>query len=93
MRDQQEYVYFIQGITTGRIKIGVSKDPKKRMQQMQLSEQTVLLCAVKGSYTLEDTLHNMFKEYRVHGEWFDPSERIMDFINMLDSDIEIFTDV
>ena len=93
MRNKTDYVYFIQDISTERIKIGVSNNPVYRMQRMQLSEQTVLLLAIKGSYALEELLHKKFKKHRIHGEWFEPAEEILYFINQHDSDIEIWTDI
>lgn len=92
-REEPDYIYFIQGITTGRIKIGISKDPKKRLDRMQLSEQAVLLSAFRGSRITEQQLHIQFKKHRVHGEWFEPADEILQFIEKFDSEIDIFTDI
>src|SRR6267143_784005 len=76
-------LYFIQGQQTKLIKIGVSKDPMKRLEDHQTSspDRLTLLGAVH-TYS-EKYIHRRFERDRVHGEWFRPSEELLAFIKSL----------
>jgi len=61
-------------IRIGRMcKIGLSFDPYKRIQAMQLPVQPEVLLVVMAPKPrqLEDALHRRFAAYRRHGEWFE----------------------
>ena len=73
-------LYFIQGASTGRIKIGVSTDIRRRITEMQLSETVEVLLEIDGDEKLESELHNRFKEHQAHGEWFYPSPDILNYV-------------
>ncbi len=78
-------IYFIQA-ATGEIKIGVSQTAKikNKVRQMQIycpSKMTLLLCINEDICGQEFELHRMFKADRIHGEWFKPSESLLNFIN------------
>ena len=91
LKDKETYIYFFQSVDTGRIKIGLSKDPKKRMKQLQTSERLFLLHAIKGTRWLESNLHDRFAHLRIHGEWFEPAQELFDYIEQLQgSEIEIY---
>jgi hypothetical protein len=62
--------YFILAPTTGRIKIGKSKDPETRLAQLQTGngEPLKLIATVSGDY--EKQFHKILAPYRVSGEWF-----------------------
>lgn len=70
-----QYVYLI---TTNeefpKYKIGRSKDPYKRLQQLQTSNASVLeivhIFASKYVTLLESKLHRMFKNTDSNNEWF-----------------------
>jgi len=68
------YVYFIRS-ETGEVKIGVSKDPKKRLSSLQAGNPVTLeiLTTRKSNrpYELESKLHSILSDLRVSGEWFD----------------------
>jgi len=67
---QGSYVYFI---TDGEfMKIGISVNPKKRLQSIQTGHPKKLRIAAlfKGGRDEEFQLHGRFLEHRVHGEWF-----------------------
>lgn len=67
-------VYFIEEVGTGRIKIGVAKDPDKRLRHLQgsASSELRLLAAVEifNPFSVESLLHEKFADHRVRGEWF-----------------------
>jgi hypothetical protein len=77
--NKQGYVYFA---TDGvYIKIGFSKNPKKRLITLNIgnSQQLYLLGYIDGDMNLEKQLHSKFK--LVHGEWFEPTEDLLLYIN------------
>ena len=89
--ENEQYVYFMQGVDTGRIKIGISTNPLARMRGLQLSEKVILLHVMEGGQTLEVELHRRFAYLRHHGEWFDPGGEIFEYIeNAGISEIEIY---
>ena len=82
--DEWWYVYFIQEPIGGRVKIGVSLNPKKRLHDIQISspEKLTLLGTVKlshefAAYRLERSLHSKFKSQLSYGEWFHPSDNLL----------------
>jgi len=72
-------VYIIQ--SNNEVKIGVAKNVKKRMQQIQTSNQhTLNLIGTKETdddYFLETEIHHYLYDYRIRGEWFRLSENKM----------------
>lgn len=68
-----DYVYLIQGVSGGPIKIGVAKQPEMRLSSMQSASPIRLriLCLFEGGYGRETQLHHRFSEWRLNGEWFD----------------------
>lgn len=82
---KQYDLYFIES-SRGLIKIGISKDPSKRLQE--LNSQTpydlkLLAIIPKGGRVKEKELHEIFHQYRIFGEWFDKSPEIMKYIKKL----------
>ncbi len=76
-------VYFIQGQETLRIKIGVAKDPQKRLANLQVgsAERLVLVGILFGmGVAKERQLHGRFIADEVHGEWFKPSRKLVEYI-------------
>ena len=74
--DKSGYVYFIRDCL-GHIKIGVSKNVKKRMAGLQTANPLKLeyfyVMKVKNIYDarlIEKELHEQFKDFRLCGEWF-----------------------
>ena len=78
-------IYFIQEGTTGPIKIGTSNNPRKRLEQLQTAthRKLRLIHYEEGGETREAVIHKWLAEYRIHGEWFRPAERLVNFINYL----------
>jgi hypothetical protein len=85
------YVYFIQESGEGCIKIGHSKDPISRFRTIQShnSNSLKLLKVINGDCKEEKILHRLFfrEKIRTAGEWFVPSEELMKFINLKESNI------
>lgn len=84
MGETQRCVYFIQNGDDGAIKIGMTRKLHKRLAHLQVNNP-IELCVLGAIPTnkprdLERDLHRKFSESRVSGEWFSPSEELLDFI-------------
>ena len=70
-----KYVYLIQSLEEGYYKIGVSKNPEKRLQQLQTgnSSELKLISSYPSEYAdkIEKTIHNLLSHNKKEGEWFD----------------------
>lgn len=68
--DRHGYIYF--GISGNKVKIGFSHDPEKRIAKLNGgSAQTIwLMASMPGRMSDEKWLHEVFDDYREHGEWF-----------------------
>lgn len=76
-------VYFIQAEQSLRIKIGVAQDPEKRLSDLQVGspEKLNLIGIVYGAGREEERrLHNVFHYASTHGEWFEPTIRLVGWI-------------
>lgn len=77
-------IYFVQaGPPSGAIKIGyTSTSVKKRLGALQTShpEKLTLLGAITGGKLNEKALHKRFEASRMSGEWFHPSEDLLELI-------------
>jgi hypothetical protein len=69
-------IYFIRNQVNGSIKIGYSDDVDQRLLALQASNSDLLkieklLEVPKGRKKFwESMIHEAFKEYKIHGEWF-----------------------
>lgn len=88
------FVYFLgAGHHFGqRIKIGCSRDPLKRLAELQTgsSVKLRLLASIEKrseaeARGFEKWLHRSFAEYRTGGEWFTSSSPLREFIVAIDS--------
>ncbi len=73
------YVYIIKNMDTGNIKIGVSNDVQKRLNTFRTGNDCQLELVYKSvicsnSFSIEQSVHEYFKDYRVRGEWFNVDE-------------------
>jgi len=77
-------IYFLQA-DNGPIKIGFSIDIKNRLPAIQRwhPEEITLLKTAGGTTEGERSIHRLFKEDRIRGEWFKPSEKLLMFIRDL----------
>jgi len=75
------FVYFI--YDKSNIKIGFTKNIKKRIKELQTSNSNklVLLGYFIGDMNKEQELHNQFKNYQILNEWFRPDQKLIDYIN------------
>ena len=81
------YLYFITNKDSA-VKIGVSRDPRKRLKQLQTGNHTPLkikkLVKLKSrseAYKLEAELHQKFKNKKILNEWFFLDRDMEKFIN------------
>jgi len=79
------FIYFIQGKSSGAVKIGYTVDVFKRLKGLQTGypDTLIIRCCIPGSPDTESGYHEMFKEERLKGEWFKPSEKLMKKIDAL----------
>ncbi len=78
-------VYFIRVGFDGPIKIGVSRDPERRLVQLQCgsADKLVLLGSVPGGFADEAAIHRYLADHRVQGEYFAPSPESLELIAMM----------
>jgi len=77
-----DIVYFIQASADGPIKIGSSKNVRKRLREMQTSssKKLNLIVGESGGKERESALHAIFHEDRIRGEWFKRSIPLLNYI-------------
>lgn len=70
---KKDHLYFIQSDVTGMIKIGRSKDPQRRLKQLQTGNANKLkiIACFNGLGWREKLLHESLKDWSKEGEWFD----------------------
>lgn len=75
-------VYFIRDAERPEVKIGYSYSPTTRMKALQHNHPRPLqlLKTIYGFRAEEAALHRKFKQYRLHGEWFQLSDELVRFI-------------
>ena len=79
---EDSYLYFIEAVNTGYIKIGRSANPDQRLAQLSTGSpnQLVILGKISGGAALEAELHRRFESLREKGEWFKTSNELKEFI-------------
>ena len=73
------YIYAIREIDTGRLKLGISRNPSERLKQLQTGNSSKLeLVAYKKADGFQDEqlAHSQNKDYWVRGEWFTEKARL-----------------
>lgn len=79
-------LYLIRKIGTNQFKIGISKNPQRRLKQLQTGSGDRLLLhrtwQLKDDRSTEKKLHRMFwqSKSRHNGEWFELSNAHLDFL-------------
>jgi predicted GIY-YIG superfamily endonuclease len=72
-----KHVYLIQSLENSYYKIGVSKDPQKRIKQLQTGNSSELKLIESYSsdfaHQIEKILHRRYSHLQKEGEWFDMS--------------------
>ncbi|MHA2183072.1 MAG: GIY-YIG nuclease family protein [Promethearchaeota archaeon] len=97
----KKHIYLIQSTETGRYKIGVSKNPHKRIKQLQTgsSEELNLINSFESEYynKIEKGLHSTYSHLSVIGEWFNLTlNEEVSFINKcekIEGDIKILKEL
>lgn len=78
-------VYFMKGLESGLIKIGITEDLNQRVKQV--GEKVEILAALelcdKTDRDLEMQLHERFQALAVFGEWFADDGSIGIFVNIM----------
>lgn len=76
------YVYFIQAVDGGPIKIGKAFNVRERLAGLQTGnpKELRILGAMVGDTDVEGKVHKEFAGSRIRGEWFEPSEELYDYI-------------
>ena len=71
------YVYLIAESENGPTKIGVAGNVKSRLSDLQVGSYQKLKCygarpfiTSKEAFKFEKTLHKLFSEFKIRGEWF-----------------------
>ena len=71
------YVYAIREKDTGNIKLGISRDPQKRLRQLQTGNSSALELVAyhkaENRFTDERELHADAALHKIRGEWFSAS--------------------
>lgn len=77
------FVYFIQVIGGGPIKIGCSRDPYNRLVSMLAWSPYPLeiVATADGDYVTEGQLHHRFRRHRMQGEWFAPGDDLVQYMH------------
>ncbi len=82
----QKFVYLIRDKVSGYIKIGYSTNPHNRIDQLKpktllpSNVQLELIGFWMGDETDEVSLHGIFRNRRVNGEWFDLDDKDIQYI-------------
>ena len=73
LKMKKDHLYFIQSDVTGMIKIGRSKDPQRRLKQLQTGNANKLkiIACFNGLGWREKLLHESLKDWSKEGEWFE----------------------
>lgn len=86
----RSFIYIIREEGKGRLKIGISNNPEKRLKTLQTGSAedltllyTSLVCS--NSLEIEANVHKHFKEYLVRGEWFSSELEPIEIIKYLES--------
>lgn len=79
-------IYLIKSSEDSHYKIGVSKNPQKRLSTLQTgnSSQIILISEYKtiNAYKIEKVLHRKYSHFQRNGEWFNLSiKEELSFIN------------
>ncbi|QQN61489.1 GIY-YIG nuclease family protein [Bradyrhizobium diazoefficiens] len=70
--DRTGAIYFIRNVDADAIKIGHSRDPAKRLSNLQVgcSGRLELIGVIAAAREIEPIVHDQLFEGRIRGEWF-----------------------
>lgn len=76
------YVYLIEDEENNRYKIGVTKNLKKRLRNLQTGNSNQIkvkyIYETEFPFRIEQMLHNKFSEYNELNEWYNLPKQIVD---------------
>lgn len=72
--EEKKYLYLCEAFDSDLLKVGVSNDPNRRMNELDAKLLHFIQCRPKKVYVHEKGLHKLFRRWRVKGEWFDFGE-------------------
>jgi hypothetical protein len=73
------YIYFFVA-DSGLVKIGFSQDPNRRVKQFG---DGALIATIPGYLSTERAVHRRFEHLRCSGEWYEPDQELLDYIEAL----------
>lgn len=83
------FIYFFKAVNLNRVKIGMSRNVHNRLGTMQSASpdqlELIKIIRTNDQYPDDMAVHALFPHLRVHGEWFELTEELQNFINELDS--------
>jgi len=74
---QRQSTYVVRNPQSGLIKIGRTSNLKTRIQALQCGSGIPLQTLAFIPSDIEQELHFKFKDFRVHGEWFDDAQGLI----------------
>jgi hypothetical protein len=77
-------IYLIKSEKTNTCKIGYASNPENRLAQLQTGNPFALelVAVIEGDIPEEKRIHQMFKSYRLKGEWFEYSVEIKEYFKV-----------
>lgn len=71
-RSQETFIYWVQAVDGGPVKIGYAVRPAHRLMMLQTGNprELVIRRLQRGAIRDEMWLHDLFGAYRIRGEWF-----------------------
>lgn len=87
LRSDVSFIYFVKPAQHQMVKIGVSRNPTDRLSQLSTGafDEINIIGMISGTPRLEKTLHSLFSEKRMNGEWFRLDSTIKALIELLPS--------
>lgn len=83
----KSFIYIIQADYNGPVKIGYAADPAKRLIAIQhmcaFYFDVVAIIETTSDEVVDDetSLHHIFSDYKLHGEWFQPTKEFCALLN------------
>lgn len=71
--DTPQFVYFIQSVDGGPVKIGTAENPVKRLAMLQCGnpQELAIRQVLAGGREVEQNWHDYWRSAHLRGEWFD----------------------
>jgi len=81
-KDAKGFIYFIQAVNGGPVKIGFSICPEKRILELQTANpyKLDLIGTIRGNIFAEKKLQKHLVHAKTYGEWFEPDEIVIEAI-------------